>query len=114
MNLVVVLVMLYPSIKLEDEGEAYFGKKDPSEVVLDEMMGYWISVLFYPFSWMIAVYAFILFRFMDIVKPYPINKLQNLRGGLGIMADDFIAGIYSNLTVLITVIIAHIYGISIF
>ena len=105
-NLVIVLVMLYPSIKIGDAGEAYFNEKDPPKVVFDEVIGYWISVLFYPFSWKIAILAFIIFRIMDIVKPYPANMLQKLEGGLGVMIDDFIAGIYTNLTLLIIVIIS--------
>ena len=104
-NLVVVLVMLYPSIKLGDEGEAYFGKKDPSEVVLDEVIGYWVSVLLYPFNWKIAILAFFIFRITDIVKPYPINTLQKLEGGLGIVIDDIIAGVYTNLIILVIMII---------
>ncbi len=99
-NLLVVLAVLYPSIRLCDDGERFFGKKDPSEVVLDEVVGYWVTVLFYPFSWKIAVIGFFLFRAMDIVKPYPIRRLEHLKGGLGIMMDDCIAGVYANLVIL--------------
>ncbi len=113
-NLIVVLVMLYPSIKLGDAGEDFFERKDPSEVVLDEMMGYWISVLFYPFSWKIALLAFFLFRLADIVKPYPANKLQQLKGGYGIMIDDFIAGIYANLAILCILFFSNLFGVNIF
>jgi len=113
-NFVIVVVMLYPSIKLGDAGEAYFNEKDPSGVVLDEVMGYWISVLFYPFSWKIVFLAFIIFRFLDIVKPYPAQRLQKVKGGLGIMLDDYIAGIYTNLALLTTMIIANSLGFSIY
>ncbi|MDY6935390.1 MAG: phosphatidylglycerophosphatase A [Spirochaetota bacterium] len=114
LNVVIVLVMLYPSIRLGDAGEIYFGKEDPSEIVLDEIMGYWISVLFYPFSWKIAILAFLIFRFIDILKPYPLYKLQELKGGLGVMLDDYVAGILTNLLLLIIVIITHLMGISIY
>jgi phosphatidylglycerophosphatase A len=106
--------MLYPSIKLGDSGEVFFKKNDPSEVVLDEMMGYWISVLFYPFSWKIAILAFFLFRIADIIKPYPANRLQKSKGGFGIMMDDFIAGIYVNITILCVLIIFRFTGMKIY
>ena len=94
-NLILVLVMLYPSIKLGDAGETFYGTKDPQAVVLDEMMGFWITMLFVPFSWTMVLLGFLLFRIMDILKPYPANTLQNLKGGLGIMIDDYIAGVYA-------------------
>ena len=95
-NLIMVIFMLYPSIKLGDAGEQFFGEKDPSGVVLDEVMGYWISVLFHPFNWVIVVLAFFIFRLLDIIKPFPARRLENLNGGLGIMIDDYVAGIYTN------------------
>ncbi|HQP49102.1 MAG TPA: phosphatidylglycerophosphatase A, partial [Spirochaetota bacterium] len=76
------------------------------EVVLDEVLGYWITVLFYPFSWKIAVTAFFLFRLYDVIKPFPARKLQDLSGGLGIMIDDYIAGIYANLTLLLLIFLS--------
>ena len=111
-NLIIVIVFIYPAIRLGDAGEELFGKKDPPEVVLDEAMGYWISVLFYPFNLKIALLAFFIFRIMDILKPYPANRSQKLPGGLGIMLDDYIAGIYTNVIVLVTVLIAYYCGYS--
>ncbi|MCP4135373.1 MAG: phosphatidylglycerophosphatase A [bacterium] len=113
-NAGVVLVMLYPAIKLGDSAEKFYGKKDPQEVVLDEVMGYWISVMFFPFNWTIAILAFILFRIFDILKPYPADKLQNLKGGLGIMIDDYIAGIYSALVLLVIVLVSNYLGMPIY
>lgn len=103
-NCIIVVIMIYPSIKIADEGELFFGVKDPPQVVLDECMGYWISLLFFPFSIRIAIIAFILFRILDIVKPFPAKRLQALNGGLGIMIDDYIAGIYTNLIILLIII----------
>lgn len=113
-NLLFVVVLIYPSIRLGDAGEEFFGEKDPPEVVLDEVMGYWISVLFYPFDWRIALMAFFIFRAMDILKPYPTRKLQKLRGGLGVMIDDYVAGIYTNILLLIIVIVSYYAGLSIY
>jgi len=93
-NILLVAFLLFPAIWLGDAGEEFFSVKDAQEVVLDEMMGYWITMLFLPFNWKLAVAGFILFRILDIVKPWPAGKLQDLRGGLGIMIDDYIAGVY--------------------
>ena len=106
-NAVIVIFMLFPAIKLGDMGEKFFGRKDPSEVVLDEVMGYWISVLFIPFSWKIAVMAFFIFRIMDILKPFPAGRLQSLKGGWGIMIDDYIAGIYTNLILQLIIMVTN-------
>ncbi len=94
-NLIIVLLLIYPSIKLGDAAEKFYKSKDPQQVVLDEVMGYWIGVLFIPFSFSAAMMAFVLFRIFDIIKPFPARRLESLKGGLGIMIDDYIAGIYT-------------------
>lgn len=63
---------------------------DPPEVVIDEVLGMWIAMCYLPISY--ALPAFVLFRIVDILKPFPINLLEKLPGGLGIMADDAAAG----------------------
>ena len=70
--------------------------KDPSKVVVDEMVGVWIALLAVPVGnvWYI-LFAFLLFRFFDIFKPLGIRKMEQLEGGIGVMADDILAGIYS-------------------
>ncbi len=68
------------------------GDKDPGWIVIDEVAGMWLALLGGVFSlWHFAI-AFILFRLFDILKPGPINRLQGLRGGFGVMADDMAAG----------------------
>jgi phosphatidylglycerophosphatase A len=73
------------------------GAKDPGVVVVDEVAGQWITFLALPMTPVIAVAGFVLFRVMDIVKPWPARALERLPGGLGIMADDVAAGIYAHL-----------------
>ena len=73
------------------------GAKDPGVVVVDEVAGQWITFLALPMNPVIAVAGFLLFRVMDIVKPWPARALERLPGGLGIMADDVAAGIYAHL-----------------
>ena len=69
---------------------------DPGRVVWDEVVGMMVSVIALPKHWVIYVAAFFLFRFFDIVKPFPANKSQELPKGWGVMVDDVIAGIYTN------------------
>lgn len=73
-------------------------KKDPSVVVIDEVAGQMIALLSWPFlahSGWTVISAFVLFRLFDIWKPYPIRRLEALESGLGIMADDLVAGVYA-------------------
>lgn len=74
------------------------GKKDPDEVVIDEVAGAYISCLGKVTFWEFIL-AFIIFRIIDISKPYPLKRLERLRGGFGIMLDDVLAGIMTNLLV---------------
>ncbi|HOV98644.1 MAG TPA: phosphatidylglycerophosphatase A [Bacteroidota bacterium] len=72
---------------------------DPAEVTIDEIVGMWITLLLVPKTFSITIIAFILFRFFDIVKPFPIQKIDALSGGLSIMLDDVVAGIYGNICI---------------
>jgi len=75
--------------------ERLLGRKDPSPVVIDEIAGMFLSVLALPRSLGLLLVAFLLFRVLDIVKPFPIRQSQILSAGLGIMLDDLIAGAYT-------------------
>src|SRR6185436_17809380 len=78
--------------------ERVIQKKDPSVVVIDEVAGQMIALLSWPFlahSGWTLISAFLLFRLFDIWKPYPIRRLEGLESGLGIMADDELAGVYA-------------------
>jgi phosphatidylglycerophosphatase A len=82
--------------------ERYWGK-DSNYVVIDEIAGMSISLLFLPVTLPVVLAAFVLFRFFDIVKPLYIRRAEQLPGGWGVMADDVAAGIYSNVLVQIAV-----------
>ena len=73
------------------------GVPDPGLVVVDEVAGQWITLLALPLNPLTAALGFLLFRVMDIFKPWPARDLERLHGGLGIMADDVAAGIYAHL-----------------
>ena len=77
--------------------EILLDDKDASEIVIDEFTGMLIALYLLPPTMFYVVSAFLLFRFFDIVKPNPINKLEKLPGGLGIMMDDVMAALYANL-----------------
>jgi len=72
------------------------GREDPGVVVIDEVAGQLVAFLFLPVSAVNLVAGFFLFRLFDIWKPYPIRRLESLPNGVGIMADDLLAGVYAN------------------
>jgi phosphatidylglycerophosphatase A len=73
------------------------GDDDPGIVVIDEIAGQLLTFLFVPVTVLTLVLGTAFFRLFDIFKPYPIRKLEHLPGGVGIMADDLLAGVYANL-----------------
>ncbi|MDH4069831.1 MAG: phosphatidylglycerophosphatase A [Ignavibacteria bacterium] len=79
------------------------GDKDPSIVVIDEIAGMWIAMLFLPATLPVLCGSFLLFRLFDIIKPFPARSLERLPGGWGIMLDDVAAGIYANIVLQIIV-----------
>jgi phosphatidylglycerophosphatase A len=75
-----------------------WGEKDPSQVVVDEVVGQWVALAgAATLDWKSWLAAFVLFRFFDIWKPFPVRRLEALPGGLGIVADDLAAGVYGAL-----------------
>jgi phosphatidylglycerophosphatase A len=80
--------------------------KDPKQFTLDEFVGTWITFLFIPQNLIQFIIAFIVWRVLDIVKPFPANKSESLKGGFGIMMDDVVSGLYS---LVIMIIFNHIF-----
>lgn len=80
---------------LSGRAERLFGEKDSRYIVIDEVAGMLISLLFVPRSLPLALLAFLMFRIMDTLKPFPAYRLQALGGSAGIMVDDIIAGLYT-------------------
>jgi phosphatidylglycerophosphatase A len=77
--------------------ETLLGEKDPARVVVDEIAGQMVALLFLLPTARLLLVAFVLFRVLDVVKPWPARQLEDLPGGSGIMADDLMAGLYANL-----------------
>src|SRR5260370_38494597 len=96
--LVVIFLLTMGGIWAASRVEKALRKKDPSIVVVDEAAGQMIALLSVPFwlhSWWSVITAFLLFRLFDVWKPYPLRRLERLESGLGIMADDVLAGAYA-------------------
>ena len=108
-ELVAVILITFAGIWAASRVERMHGAKDPQKVVIDEVAGQFIALIAVPLSlqtWWTILLAFLLFRFFDIVKPYPARKFEDLHGGLGIMADDLVAGVYAAIGVAALVIVA--------
>lgn len=95
-NSVVFLLFCLLGIWASGQAVKFFADKDPQKVVVDEVIGQLIVFLFVPFlfSWKFILAGFVLFRLFDIWKPYPVRLLENLPAGIGVCADDILAGVY--------------------
>jgi len=95
-------VLIFIAIWVSDYAETHIFKiKDAPHIVIDEILGFLIAMVSFPFDGSLEsikylVIGFILFRVFDIFKPYPIKETQKLEGGIGIVADDIMAAIYTN------------------
>ena len=87
--------------------ERHFASTDPGPVVIDEVLGMLVTLFMNPVGWVGAMLGFLLFRVSDIVKPFPANKLEELHGGVGVMADDFMAAVYANLALRAILAFSH-------
>ena len=93
--LVIIITTIIGAIATR-EVEKEWGE-DPSRVVIDEIIGVWITLLFIPLTWQHIIIGFILFRIFDIWKPLGIRRLEAIGNGWGVMLDDVLAGIYANI-----------------
>jgi phosphatidylglycerophosphatase A len=93
----VLMIMTLVAIWASQVVHNLLKKVDPSEVVIDEVAGFLLTTLWIPLSWGTLLAGFLLFRLFDIWKPWPANAAERLHGGLGIVLDDLVAGLYANL-----------------
>lgn len=107
-QLAAIVLITWVGVWAASRTEKIFGAKDPGKVVVDEVAGQMIALL--PLSvfglgkvWIIV--SFILFRLFDIFKPYPARRFEALRGGVGIMADDLVAGVYAALIIVVITVL---------
>ena len=76
--------------------ERHFGTTDPGPGVIDEVAGMLVTLYLLPAGWILAIAGFFLFRVLDVLKPFPAQRLERLHGGLGMMADDLMVAVYGN------------------
>ena len=100
------LVIIFYGMYIGTKFEAEYGK-DPAQCTIDEVAGTWISLIALPKTVGIIIATFLLWRILDIIKPPPARNLERLKGGLGIMIDDVISGIY---TLIIMHLVVYLFG----
>mgnify|MGYP006424009677 FL=1 len=91
-----ILGIISSNIIIDDSKE-----HDPSRIVIDEWVGQWLAFTMLPVTIKTGLIGFIAFRFFDILKPGPIKKIEKLPKGLGVMADDLLAGIFAYFTIIV-------------
>jgi phosphatidylglycerophosphatase A len=102
-----LLLISINSILFSSLAEDIYHKKDDQKIVIDEATGLWFSIAFLPKIFIFLFLGFFLFRLFDIKKPFFIKKIQNLKGGLGVTADDIIVGIFVNIILQVVKIIFY-------
>lgn len=95
MELAIIALLLLLGVWSSAVVEQRNGITDPGLIVIDELVGMWIGLLFLPKTFVLYLFAFLIFRIFDIVKIPPAKQLQNLHGGWGVMLDDVAAGLYT-------------------
>lgn len=95
--LAAVLLTVVVGTWAAERGEALFGRKDDRRITIDEVAGMLVSLIALPARPEVIASAFLLFRVFDVIKPQPARACERIPGGLGIMADDLVAGLYANL-----------------
>lgn len=97
--IICILIIGVRSIKLLHHNWIH----DSPKIVIDEILGVWVAAFALPFHWQYYLYAFVLFRFFDIVKPFFIRRIDRLTNSWSVMLDDIIAGIYANIVLQILI-----------
>ncbi len=94
---VTLTAFFFLSCWVADKAQAFWGRRDDPRIVIDEMVGFLLTMLWVPQTTLFIALGFFAFRFFDIVKPPPGRRLERLRGGWGVVMDDILAGIYANI-----------------
>ncbi len=96
-----IITTFFVGVWSSQKTEEILQKHDPSIVVIDEVVGMWITLWAHAFNWKIGIIGFFLFRLFDIWKPGPVRWMQDkLPGGWGIMMDDVLAGVFANIVLI--------------
>jgi phosphatidylglycerophosphatase A len=92
-----LLTFFFLSSWISDRAQNYWGRKDHPRIVIDEILGFLVTMLWVPKTALFITLGFFLFRFFDIVKPPPVRHAEKARGGYGVVLDDVLAGVYANI-----------------
>lgn len=103
--IIICIFLFFIGVLTATQAERLFSKKDCRKIVIDEIVGCIIFLLFIPHTKWCIIIGFIIYRFLDIVKPFPANRSQALIGGWGITIDDLIVAIYTVIVINIAMII---------
>ena len=106
LTLASISVLTVAALLVIKKAEELFGKKDSGLIVIDEVIGMMIALLFIPLNAVFVVSAFVLFRVFDILKPFPIRRIETMESPWGVLLDDVLAGIYANLAVQLIAMLA--------
>ena len=96
-ELVLIVALLLAGLIFTRPCEVELNRVDPGPIVIDEVMGMLITLFMIPVGWIGILLGFLLFRALDVTKPFPARQLERLHGGFGVMADDAMAAVYANL-----------------
>ena len=105
-RLLSLMIMIVVAIWASGRHQELLGQGDPREIVIDEVAGFLLTMLFLPRSWLAIGLGFIFFRLFDILKPCPIKQTEKIKGGFGVVIDDLIAGLYAYAVVRIILLIS--------
>jgi len=105
-----LMIAIVVAVWASGRHQELLGQSDPGEIVIDEVAGFLLTMLFLPCSWLAIGLGFIFFRLFDILKPYPIRQTERIRGGFGVVIDDLVAGLYAYAVVRIILLIPGLSG----
>jgi phosphatidylglycerophosphatase A len=92
-----IIAFFFLASWVSDKAQSHWGKKDDQRIVIDEIMGFFTAMMWLPKTALFVTLGFVLFRLFDIVKPPPVRRLEQVRGGYGVVLDDVMAGVYANI-----------------
>jgi phosphatidylglycerophosphatase A len=98
-QVLVAVFLIGAGIVIAGRAARIIGAQDPPAIIIDEVVGIAVATMLLPSRLLERIMAFALFRLFDVTKPFPVRQAERLSGGLGIVGDDLVAGIYANLAV---------------
>jgi phosphatidylglycerophosphatase A len=103
--LAVCILVILAGMWAAGHAEIILGRKDSPSIVIDEIAGFLTAMFMVPSNWLFIISGFLLFRVFDILKPWPLWRLEGLHGGPGVMLDDVGAGVYTNIVLQIAALL---------